>query len=141
MFGHECYRLYGADNIAVIFPIPEQLEQLQTVLDNARNPRWQMEQWLKCQYLEPLVGKQFSGIVSQVNSNGYTVRLDEHNIEGFVDTRQIKQKYSFDPMRLRLKNESDIIELNKAVAITISEVNSQERSIYFLPAQPTPNQN
>ena len=115
-------------------PSQDALNTLQEILNNARQARWQTEQWLKCQYMQTLIGQKISGVVSQVNSNGYSVRLDGHNIDGFVDTRQLKKKYSFDPMRLRLKSEDTIIELDKAVEVIVTESNSEERSINFSPA-------
>lgn len=117
-------------------PAPDNrlLEGLQASQDSARQARWQMEQWLKCQYMEALVGKTFDGVVTQINSNGYTVRLDEHLIEGFVETRQLPEKFSFDPMRLRLKSQGGVIELNQPVTVTVARVDSRQRSIQFVPA-------
>lgn len=112
-------------------PTQEQLDSLQQTLDNARQARFQMEQWLKCQYMQPLLGKRFKGQVSQVNSNGFTVRLDENYIEGFVETRQLDEKYSFDPMRLRLKSKSRTIELDQAIEVVVQEVNCDQRSIRY----------
>lgn len=117
------------------------LQSLQSRQDNARQASYQMEQWLKCQYLEPLTGQHCSGEVTQVNSNGFTVRLAEHLIEGFVETRQLDEKYSFDPMRLRLKSKSQTIELGQTLEVTIAEVDSKQRRIRFtLSAQAARNE-
>lgn len=114
------------------------LETLQKRQDNARQASYQIEQWLKCQYLEPLQGQSFSGEVTQVNSNGFTVRLDDHLVEGFVETRQLEEKYSFDPMRLRLKSKSQTIELGQSITVSIQEVDSKQRRIrYTLSEQAT----
>lgn len=109
----------------------EQLEAIQQRQDNSRLARSQMEQWLKCQYIQPLVGQEFGGQVSQINSNGFTVRLDENLIEGFVETRTLPDKYSFDPMRLRLKSKKLTIELDQAISIVVKEVDGDQRSILF----------
>ncbi|HEB28647.1 MAG TPA: VacB/RNase II family 3'-5' exoribonuclease [Porticoccus sp.] len=114
----------------------EQLGIIQQGQDNSRQARFQMEQWLKCQFMQPLVGKTFSGKISQINSNGFTVRLDEHLIEGFVETRLLKEKYSFDPMRLRLSSKTLTIELDQAIEVTVSEVDCNRRNIRF--TLPTP---
>jgi ribonuclease R len=117
-------------------PISEQtLAQLQAGLDAARQARQQMEQWLKCQYIASEVGQTASGIVCQINSNGFTVRLD-NGVEGFVDTRLLKEKYSFDPLRLRLSGPSLTVELEQRVDVVIQEVDDKQRNIQFtLPAQ------
>lgn len=107
------------------------LDALQERQDNARQARYQMEQWLKCQYMEPLIGQSFSGIVTQINSNGFTVLLDEHLIEGFVETRPMAEKFSFDPMRLRLKSKTQCIELNQPVNVTVSAVDCKQRNIRY----------
>ena len=118
--------------------LPEVIDTLQSRQDNARQANYQMEQWLKCQFMKGLVGQTFSGVVSQINSNGFTVRLDEHLIEGFVETRQLGEKYSFDPMRLRLKSQSGAIELDQVITVIVKEVDIKQRSIrYTLPEQPT----
>ncbi len=109
----------------------EQLAAIQQRQDNSRQARSQMEQWLKCQFIQPLVGREFSGQVSQINSNGFTVRLDENLIEGFVETRTLPDKYSFDPMRLRLKSKKLTIELDQAINIVVKEVDCDQRSIRF----------
>lgn len=122
-------------------PVPQLanklVEGLEQRLDIARQARYQMEQWLKCEYLEPLQGQTLPGVVTQVNSNGFTVRLDQHLIEGFVETRQLEEKFSFDPMRLRLKSDRCTVELQQAVNVTIASVDRKQRSIRFQLALPT----
>ncbi len=119
---------------------PEDLAIIQQGQDNSRQARYQMEQWLKCQFMQPLIGQSFMGTISQINSNGFTVRLDEHLIEGFVETRLLEEKYSFDPMRLRLSSKSQTIELNQAIEVTVKEVDSNARSIRYTLATPVATQ-
>lgn len=109
----------------------EQLAAIQQRQDDSRQARSQMEQWLKCQFILPLVGQEFSGQVSQVNSNGFAVRLDDNLIEGFVETRALPDKYSFDPMRLRLKSKKLSIELDQAITVVVKEVDCDQRAIRF----------
>ncbi|ARN74191.1 ribonuclease R family protein [Oceanicoccus sagamiensis] len=119
---------------------PQDLAIIQQGQDHSRQARYQMEQWLKCQFMQPFIGQTFMGTISQINSNGFTVRLDEHLIEGFVETRLLEEKYSFDPMRLRLTSKSQTIELNQPIEVTVKEVDNNARSIrYTLPA-PAANQ-
>ena len=99
-----------------------------------------MEQWLKCQFMQSFIGKTFIGTISQINSNGFSVRLDELLIEGFVETRLLEDKYSFDPMRLRLTSKSQTIELNQAIEVTVKEVDNNARSIRYTLPTPTQDQ-
>lgn len=109
----------------------QELTALQANLDRGRQARYQMEQWLKCQYLEQFKGQTLSGVVCQINSNGFTVRLDNNGVEGVVDTRALKEKYSFDPLRLRLNSKDTVIELDQAVEITIEKLDSRQKQISF----------
>lgn len=110
------------------------ISALQTVQDNVRQAYSQLEQWLKCQYMQSFVGQEFTGIVSQINSNGFSVRLDKHLIEGFVETKLLNEKYSFDPMRLKLTSKSQTIQLEQAITVIVKEVDCKQRSIrYTLP--------
>ncbi len=113
------------------------VQALQQAQDNARQAKSQLEQWLKCQYMEERVGQTFEGTVSQINSNGFTVRINDLLVEGFVETRQLPEKYSFDPMRLKLTSKSRTIQLEQAISIVVQEVDCNRRSIrYTLPAAP-----
>ena len=118
----------------------EDLAIIQQGQDNSRQARYQMEQWLKCQFMQSFIGKTFIGTISQINSNGFSVRLDELLIEGFVETRLLEDKYSFDPMRLRLTSKSQTIELNQAIEVTVKEVDNNARSIRYTLPTPTQDQ-
>ena len=107
----------------------QQLDDLQQILTAARQARSEMERWLKCQFLLPCRGQTFYGEVTQINSNGFTVRMDDNHIEGFVDTRKIKEKFSFDPMRLRLKSKQQSVQLEQRVRVTIDEIDCDKRNI------------
>lgn len=109
----------------------ERLDTIQQSLDQTRLARSQMEQWLKCQFMEGLQNQQLSGTVSQVNSSGFTVRLNNSLIEGFVETRTLPEKFSFDPMRMRLKSKSLAVELKQVIEVVVQEVDSNKRSIRF----------
>ncbi|WP_101758350.1 VacB/RNase II family 3'-5' exoribonuclease [Oceanicoccus sp. KOV_DT_Chl] len=104
---------------------------LQLAQDKVRQAYYQLEQWLKCQYMKPLVGKEFSGTVSQINSNGFSVRLDEHLIEGFIETKLLNEKYSFDPMRLKLTSKSQTVQLDQTITVQVKEVDCKQRTIRY----------
>lgn len=115
----------------ISIPSQKAMDRLQQNLDRAHQARAQIEQQLKCQFMKPLIGKTFFGRVSQINSNGFNVRIDSNNIEGFVDTRLLAEKYSFDPMRLRLSSKNLIVQLEQEIEISVSEVDFDKRTISF----------
>lgn len=112
-------------------PSQEILDELQKTLNETRQARTEMEKQLKCQFMAPFVNQSYTGHVSQINSNGFTVRLDDIHIEGFVDTRLLPEKYSFDPMRLRLSSKNLSIELDQPIKIIVSEVDTEKLAINF----------
>ena len=112
-------------------PPQEILDELQQKLNETRQARTEMEKQLKCQFMAPFVKQSYTGLVSQINSNGFTVRLDDIHIEGFVDTRLLPDKYSFDPMRLRLSSKNLSIELDQPIKIIVSEVDTENLTINF----------
>ena len=119
-------------NQTLTTPSDKLLAPLQERLDNARQARQQMEQWLKCEYLQPQLDSVASGVVSQVNSNGFTVRLDGTGVEGFIEARGLSEKVSFDPMRMRLHSKTGVlIELDQPVKVKITIADALTRTIRF----------
>ncbi len=112
-------------------PDQHSLDKLQLSLDNSRQARMQMEQWLKCQFLLPLQGSSAPGVISQINSRGFTVRLNDSGIEGFVESRSLNKKFSFDPMRLKLKSDDQVFQLDMSVSVVIETIDCDQRSIRF----------
>jgi VacB/RNase II family 3'-5' exoribonuclease len=117
-------------------PKPEindtQLEQLQNQIHTGRRARNEMEQWLQCQYLKDMQGQDTQGTVVQVNSHGFTVRLNDTGIDGFVESRGLEGKYSFDPLLLTLTNKQQHrIQLNQAVQVKIAQVDVEQRNIRY----------
>ena len=97
-----------------------------------------MEQWLKCQYLEPKRGERVTGQVQQINSGGFTVRIEESGIDGYVDLRKHPQKFSFNPQQLTLTSKQGLsFQLEQTVDVMIGEIDASARSIQFtLPPEP-----
>ncbi|MET0379038.1 MAG: VacB/RNase II family 3'-5' exoribonuclease [Spongiibacteraceae bacterium] len=111
---------------------PEQLAQMQERLDRSRQAAHLAEQWLKCVYLQKLPAKTvLPGTIAHINSSGFTVRLDATGIEGFVDTRLLPEKYSFDANTLRLSSGGRVYQLEQPIDVTVSAIDVKKRSINF----------
>lgn len=117
-------------------PSPETLAALQQSLARARQAGNEVEQWLKCQYLQDKKDRVFDAHIVHVNGGGFTVRLDDTGIQGFVDVRSIPGKLSFDPNFLRLSNDSVCYQLDTAVHVKVDAIDEQRRSINFVLASP-----
>ncbi|WP_165857717.1 ribonuclease R family protein [Marinobacter sp. JSM 1782161] len=109
-----------------------QLEALQEGQINARRAANNLEQWLKSLYAPQLGDGVYSGVISRTTSAGFFVRLDDNGIEGYVSTRDMTGKYSFDPITLRLTGpENRIFQLDQAVNIRFTGVDKEKRQILF----------
>jgi VacB/RNase II family 3'-5' exoribonuclease len=112
-----------------------QLTALQEQLDKGRQAVQLSEQWLKCVYLQKAQALTHRGVITHVNSSGFTVRLDDSGIEGFVDTRQLPEKYSFDANTLRLTTSTDsgtrVYQLDQSVDVAVAAIDLKKRSINF----------
>jgi ribonuclease R len=109
----------------------ELLADLDNNLGRGKQARSQMERALYCRFLADKIGQSFSGTIVQLNSGGFTVRLDEFGIDGYVESRQLEGKYSFDPDRLTLRQGDKQFQLDQAVQVKVRSVDSFTRDIRF----------
>lgn len=107
------------------------INRLQKTLMTVRRARNQMEQWLQCQFIEPMVGQSARGIIANITSKGLTVQLVDTGIEGFIDVKHLQEKVVFDPVRLTLKSDRYDFMLDMPITVTIKEVDSFRRHIGF----------
>lgn len=107
------------------------LSRLMETQSKGRQAKYEMERWLHCQHLLDQKGQTKQGKVTQVNSHGFTVRLNESGIDGFVETRQLEGKYSFDPITLTLTHKERKIQLDQEVTVQIGEINCEQRNINY----------
>jgi ribonuclease R len=108
-----------------------QLLQLQQDQIKARQAANSLDQWLKSQFAPQLGKDPLTGTVSRINSAGFFVRLDANGIEGFVSTRDMTGKYSFDPVTLRLSGPERIFQLEQALTVTFEGVDEDKHQILF----------
>jgi ribonuclease R len=89
---------------------------------------------LKCLYMEQHVGDQFEGIVSGVTSFGLFVELDHGNVNGLVHVTGLPgDYYHFDPVTHSLKGErrGRVFQLADRLEVRVTSVNVSERKIDF----------
>jgi ribonuclease R len=90
--------------------------------------------WLKCEYLQKHIGRQYGGTVSAVTNFGLFVRLDELLIDGLVHVTALKRDYyQFDPAHHRLVGEltGRSYRLGDRLQVEVARVNMEDRKIDF----------
>jgi ribonuclease R len=99
---------------------------------------------LKCAFLEKHIGDEFDGLVTGVTSFGVFIELAENRISGMVHVTQMPNDYyHFDQSRMRIWGERSKsgIRLGDQVKVKVLRVDATERKIDFKlisPLQPVP---
>jgi exoribonuclease R len=75
-------------------------------------------------------GLKRTGQIVQVNSGGFTVRLDNCGIEGQVDVRRNKE-WKFDTKTMTHKHVEKTYRLEQPVTITIANITPVLREVKF----------
>jgi ribonuclease R len=90
--------------------------------------------WLKCEFLQKHIGRQYSGTVSAVTNFGLFVQLDELLIDGLVHVTALRRDYyQFDPAHHRLVGEltGRTYRLGDRLQVEVARVNMEDRKIDF----------
>ena len=93
-----------------------------------------VENWLKCYFMQDKVGESFDGTISGVTSFGIFVTLDALNIDGLVHVTELGRDYfQFDPGRHALTGERSgrIFQLAGRVRVTVARVDLETTKIDF----------
>jgi ribonuclease R len=88
--------------------------------------------WLKCEYMQDRLGKEFEGVISAVTSFGLFVELCEVYVEGLVHVTSLeKDFFQFDPIGHRLtgKRSGKVYRLGDMLRVVVSRVDLDERRI------------
>jgi ribonuclease R len=95
-----------------------------------RNTVNDAEQWLKCQFIAK---KQdiYQASVLRVFSTGFQVKLIENGIEGFVSTKEMDGKYSFNQERMIITSKGQSFELDQIVKVQLKQIDWTRKQIQF----------
>ncbi|RUO76904.1 ribonuclease R [Idiomarina tyrosinivorans] len=114
----------------------DDLEQLgmQTSMTERRadDATRQVDEWLKCEFMQDHVGANFEGVVSSVTPFGLFVRINDFHIDGLVHISHLDNDYyHFDETRRMLVGENSrvVYRLGDSVQVTVRSVNLDERKI------------
>ncbi|MEN1727291.1 MAG: ribonuclease R [Pseudomonadota bacterium] len=91
-----------------------------------------VDERLKCQFMQRHIGDEFEGVVTGVTSFGLFVELPEFGVSGLVHvTAMPNDYYNFDPVSHRLtgKRHGKTFSLADHVRVAVAAVNLDERKI------------
>jgi ribonuclease R len=106
------------------------LTQLMEATQAIRNAVADAEQWLKCQYLAKNTDILDASIL-RIFSTGFQVRLIENGIEGFISTKDMEDKFSFNQDRLQASRKGQIFQLDQIVQVRLKQIDWTRKQIQF----------
>ncbi len=101
----------------------EELENLSQRLNKLRQVSLEAERWLALEYLQRLNNadpKPWRGQVTHMGNLGFTVRLDDNGLEGYVDLKGGKEKFTYDKWTATLKSKARQFRVTTEVAVTLA---------------------
>ncbi|WP_232059059.1 RNB domain-containing ribonuclease [Kineobactrum salinum] len=114
-----------------------QLAALRERLATARAATLEAERWLADRYLAQrarTASDGFQGRIVHVNSSGFSVRLEDCGLEGFVDLRKHPEKFSYDKWTASLTSTTRRFQLEQQVAVDYagSDGDNRYQSLFTL---------
>ncbi|GAB1621281.1 ribonuclease R [Agarivorans albus] len=135
-------RLKGATPLAIEQSYPYDTAQMLMLAEHcslvsrrADEASWDVDAWLKCEYMQDQVGESFQGIVSGVNGFGLFVELPATQVEGSIHISALKGDfYHYDANKQRLTGENSrkSYSIGQAISVTIARVDMEQRKIEFV---------
>ncbi|MDO6562007.1 ribonuclease R [Amphritea sp. 1_MG-2023] len=109
-------------------------EHCSLVSRRADKAGWDVEAWLKCEYMQDHVGDVFSGVISSVTNFGLFIELDDTQVEGLVHVTALNNDYyQFDAAQQRLVGERTraSFAIGDKIDIRVVRVDMDQRKIEF----------
>jgi ribonuclease R len=110
------------------------LQALSDRVSTARAAAREAELWLQCEYLSDKLGQEYEAVIVQISSSGFTARLVDSGIEGVVDVRGEKEKFSFDRWAAQLASPTRSFRLEQTLTVRVEKADAHRREIVFSPA-------
>ena len=107
---------------------PETLSELKLRLSACRSATLEAERWLAGNYLKKLASDgsaTFKASITHVTSGGFTVRLEDNGLTGFVDLRKDPEKFSYDKWTASLTSTTRRFQLNQSVEVSFLGVDTE----------------
>lgn len=109
-----------------------ELDALNQRLMRLRQVSQEAERWLALEYLQRLDANTDSktfwdGHVSHISNTGFSVRLDANGLEGYVDLRKGKERFSFDKATATLHSKTRHFRVDMPVQVKLSGYDDEEK--------------
>ncbi|RRJ83207.1 VacB/RNase II family 3'-5' exoribonuclease [Aestuariirhabdus litorea] len=112
----------------------ERLQAWQQQHLRARNASNELEHWYMCLFMsQQAADSEYEATVVQAHSGGLNLRLEAFGVEGQVDLRKAKQKYSFDPVLQVLRGGQQRYQAGDRLRVRVKRCALEECKLYFEP--------
>lgn len=85
-----------------------------------------VENRLRNQWLAQQPKQTYTGRIVHLKANGLIVQLDDSGAVGQVDLRKLKDDFSYDPLRMRIKFENFEYRLDQTLSVDIAQVTPEQ---------------
>ncbi len=95
---------------------------------------WDVEAWLKCDYMQKNVGKSYAGVITTVKHFGLFVELKETGIEGLIHISALTNDFfRFEEAKQALigNRANACYEIGDVVQIRVADVDMEQKKINF----------
>jgi len=134
-------RISGAPKLDATTAYPYDMKSMASIAGHcsqvsrrADKASWDVEAWLKCDYMRNAVGDTFYGTITTVTKFGLFVELNDTKIEGLIPISSLSNEfYAFDEDKQELvgNEQRNIYAVGGAVEIRIEQVDMKQRRIKF----------
>ncbi|WP_299595454.1 ribonuclease R [uncultured Microbulbifer sp.] len=93
---------------------------------------WDVEAWLKCEYMQDFIGDTFDGFVSSVTNFGLFIEINDVQVEGLIHISALKKDYyQFDAAKQRLVGERgrSSFAIGDSITVRVVRVDMERRKI------------
>ncbi|MDP5053395.1 MAG: VacB/RNase II family 3'-5' exoribonuclease [Congregibacter sp.] len=104
-----------------------ELDTLSQKLQKLRQISNEAERWLSLEYLQRLAKSSpgpWAAQVSHMGNHGFSVRLDDSGLEGYVDLKKAGEKFTFDKWTATLSSKTRHFRVNTPVNVTLVGVDA-----------------
>ena len=99
----------------------------------ARASANEVEQWLKCQFMNTR-SETMKAVIVRVFASGCQIRLIENGIEGFISTRDLDGKFSYNQDLMQLKGAEISFRLDQELSVKKKQIDWSRKQIMFVPS-------
>ncbi|MCV6605178.1 MAG: S1 RNA-binding domain-containing protein, partial [Porticoccaceae bacterium] len=122
-------------DLSAMLTLAEHCSQASRRADKAS---WDVEAWLKCEYMQDFIDETFTGVVASLTNFGLFIELEDIQVEGLIHISALKDDYyKFDPAQQRMVGERHhrSYGLGDSIEIRVVRVDMDQRKIEFELAQ------